>query len=84
MMKASLSPLAHLVDGVAERWIDRDRLSAEQLAAARDEVLRSFRIGDRDELTFHGRRYQLSISRSDAESDGFHIDARELPPEAQL
>ena len=84
MMKASLSPLAHLVDGVAERWINRGELSDEHLAAARDEILRSFRIGDRAELTFHGRRYQLTISRSDTAADGFHIDARELPPEAQV
>lgn len=83
MMKASLSPLAHLVDGVAQRWIARDEIPAEKLDTIRDEILRSFRIGDRDELTFHGRRYQLTISRSSATTDGFHIDARELPPEAQ-
>ncbi|MBT8422641.1 MAG: hypothetical protein HKN56_02435 [Gammaproteobacteria bacterium] len=83
MMKASLSPLAHLVDGVAERWIDREQLTAEQLSAARDEILRSFRIGEREELTFHGRRYQLTISRSPESADGMHIFARELPPEAR-
>ena len=84
MMKASLSPLAHLVDGVAGRWINRGNIPDEQLAAVRDEILRSFRIGERDELTFHGRRYQLTISRSSDAADGFQIDARELPPEAQV
>lgn len=83
MMKASLNPLAHLVDGVAARWLVRDELTAEQRALIRDEILRAFRIGDRTELTFHGGRYALTIRQDAAEPGGHSIIARELPPEAR-
>ncbi len=63
MMRASLSPLAHLVDGVAARWALADSLQPEQQECIRQEILRSFRLGNRDELTFHGHLYLLTIRR---------------------
>ncbi len=81
MMRASLSPLAHLVDGVAERWSAVNTGDNPQRETVRQEILRAFRLGDRDELTFHGHNYLLTIRRAagdPASSDGLRIETHEI------
>lgn len=68
MMRASLAPLANLVDAVAEKWLAvEDAAIAEQLMVI-EEITRSFNLGDRPELTFHGQNYVLTIIRRQDEN----------------
>ena len=62
-MRASLQPLAHLVDAAAEKWVAVEDASTEEQLRVNQEITAAFRIGDRAELTFHGLRYLLSIIR---------------------
>jgi len=64
MMRTSMQPLAHLVDAVAEKWVAVENAPEAERSAVRAEITATFRIGDQRELTFHGRRYVLRVSRS--------------------
>jgi hypothetical protein len=63
MMRTSFQPLAHLVDAAAEKWVAAENASEREQSAVRHEITNSFRIGDNFEMTFHGIKYQLIISR---------------------
>jgi len=76
MMRTSFQPLAHLVDAAALKWLAADQESARVRNIVRAEIADSFRIGDRDELTFHGLRYLLCVSRNGANEIG--IDVHEI------
>jgi hypothetical protein len=76
MMRTSFQPLAHLVDAAALKWLAADREPARVRNIVRDEIAGSFRIGDRDELTFHGLRYLLSVRRNAV--DEISIDVHEI------
>jgi hypothetical protein len=65
MMRANLQPLAHLVDAAAEQWLLAEAGNAVSQETARREISQSFWIGDRPELTFHGQKFLLTISRSE-------------------
>ena len=67
MMRTSLQPLAHLVDAAAEKWLAVEHASEQKQQIVRNEITDVFRIGDKPELTFHGRQYLLSIMRCEAE-----------------
>ena len=76
MMRTSMQPLAHLVDAAAAKWVGVEHASAYEQRIVREEITRSFRIGDRDELTFHGRQYLLTIFR--AGSAGLSVSVHEI------
>ncbi|MFW2403439.1 MAG: hypothetical protein ACN4GT_01650 [Gammaproteobacteria bacterium] len=61
MMRASMQPLAHLVDAAAETWLAVEAAPEAERSAVRATITGQFRIGDQPELTFHGRRYILRI-----------------------
>ena len=63
MMRTNVQPLAHLVDAAAETWLAADALGTAERNRVETEITRKFHIGDLDELTFHGLRYQLTITR---------------------
>ena len=67
MMRTTFQPLAHLVDAAAEKWLAVEHLTGPERDAVRDEIGAAFCIGDRDELTFHGARYLLTISRNETD-----------------
>jgi hypothetical protein len=78
MMRISHQPLAHLVDGAAEKWLAVENASLAEQQRVREEISGSFSIGARSELTFHGLRFLLSIFRSE-DSDGLlHIKVHEI------
>ena len=64
MMRAPFQPLAHLVDAIAEKWCAAEELSGEDRARVHAEITRSFQLGDQLELTFHGIRYLLTLTRA--------------------
>jgi predicted methyltransferase len=77
MMRASLAPLANLVDAAAEKWLAvEDTAIAEQRIVIAD-ITRSFNIGDWPELSFHGQHYVLTIIRRQDENR-FDIEVVEL------
>jgi hypothetical protein len=61
MMRMSHQPLAHLVDGAAERWLAVAAASSAEQLIVRKEIIAAFPLGERAELTFHGLRYLLTI-----------------------
>ena len=63
MMRTSFQPLAHLVDAAAEKWRAAENATAKTQSSVRREITDSFRIGDNREMTFHGLKYQLIITR---------------------
>ncbi|MDP6436165.1 MAG: hypothetical protein QF790_04310 [Gammaproteobacteria bacterium] len=79
MMRTSQNPLAELVDAVAEKWqAVADASPAKQLPV-KEEIARSFSTGDLPELTFHGLRFVLTITKQDKrDSRDFFIDVIEL------
>ena len=79
-MRSSQQPLAHLVDGAAEKWLAVEHASATEQERVSEEIIGTFSIGNRSELTFHGLRYLLSIIRGNAsDSDGLlHIKVHEI------
>ncbi len=64
MMRSPVQPLAELVDAVAEKWLAAEAGSAAELQRAYDEVIASFKPHEREEITFHGNRYLLSVLKS--------------------
>ena len=82
MMRTNLQPLAHLVDAAAQKWLAVADATEQNQQSVRDEITASFRIGDNPELTFHGLRYQLCISRNDDtlpdQPQIFHIQVHEI------
>ncbi len=82
MMRTNLQPLAHLVDAAAQKWLAVADATEQNQQSVRDEITASFRIGDNLELTFHGLRYQLCISRNDdtlsGQSQVFDIQVHEI------
>ena len=80
MMRTSLQPLAHLVDAAAEKWLAAESCNAAEQDAIRKEITEAFWIADRDELTFHGQRFLLTVSRRTTNSDA-HLDNEAEPPE---
>lgn len=82
MMRASFQPLAHLVDAAAAKWLAAEHGSCQAKSAVRNEITRAFRIGDMPELTFHGFRYLLIISRTDrvrgGAADELRIEVHEI------
>jgi hypothetical protein len=82
MMRTNLQPLAHLVDAAAQKWLAVADATEQNQQSVRDEITASFRIGDNPELTFHGLRYQLCISRNDDtlsdQSQVFNIQVHEI------
>jgi len=81
-MRTNLQPLAHLVDAAAQKWLAVADATEQNQQSVRDEITASFRIGDNPELTFHGLRYPLCISRNDDtlpdQSQVFHIQVHEI------
>ena len=82
MMRTSLNPLATLVDAAAEKWLAvADAAEGDQLPVW-EKITSNFRIGDKSELTFHGLRYQMCITRDDAklpdQMQALHIDVHEI------
>jgi len=63
MMRSGFQPLAHLVDAAAEKWLTVEHATESERCAMRTEISGTFRLGDRDELTFHGARYLLILSQ---------------------
>ena len=70
MMRGSPQPLAHLVDAAAERWLAVEHASDREKLLVTSEITQAFRIGDNAELTFHGLRFLLTVSRCE-KSDQF-------------
>ncbi|MBS94065.1 MAG: hypothetical protein CL799_06450 [Chromatiales bacterium] len=84
-MRTSQNPLAELVDAVAKKWqVVADPTPAEQLPV-KEEIARSFGTGELPELTFHGLRFVLTISkrgkRGKRDSRDFDIGIVELKTE---
>ena len=81
-MRTSHQPLAHLVDAAAEKWRAVEHVSEQQQLRVNAEITQAFRIGDHDELTFHGLRYLLSIIRNPNIQPGealeFRIETHEI------
>ena len=77
MMRTSLQPLAHLVDAAAEKWLAVETATPAERDAVRRDIAGSFNIGDRDELTFHGRRFLLTVMRV-PEGGGYTLDVHEI------
>lgn len=69
MMRAPFQPLAHLVDAIAEKWCAAEDLSVEERKRVHAEITRSFQLGDQPELTFHGVRYLLTLTRAPGSSE---------------
>ena len=65
MMRTSFQPLAHLVDAAAEKWLAVENSARNEKVSVSREITGGFRIGDHDEMTFHGLKYQLVIKRRD-------------------
>jgi len=82
MMRTTFQPLAHLVDAAAEKWLTVEHGNESERRAMQTEISRTFRIGDRDELTFHGARYLLTLSRSESltteDSSTYEIDVHQI------
>lgn len=76
-MRAPFQPLAVLVDAIAEKWRTAEKLPVAEQSAVRDEILQSFNIGDKPELTFHGEKFLLTIKRSPGQG-GVCIDIHEI------
>ena len=74
-MRASFRPLAGLVDAAAGKWLAAEGAQEDERALVRDEIIQAFRIGDNPELTFHGLRSLLRISR---QSQRFLIEVHEI------
>jgi hypothetical protein len=70
MMRAGQQPLAHLVDAAAVRWLAAEDSSAADKAALLDEITGLFGLGDRPEITYHGLRFLLTVSRNEAAGQG--------------
>lgn len=64
MMRTSHQPLAHLVDNTAEKWLAAEQASERE--RLQREILCTFPLGERTELTFHGARFLLSIFREES------------------
>ena len=77
MMRTSQNPLADLVDAAAEKWLAVETAPAAKKAAIQAEIIDKFSIGDRDELTFHGQAYLLTIRRT-AKTAAFEITVHEI------
>ena len=77
MMRTSMQPLAHLVDAAAERWLLAESAGGTEQQRVRDEIARAFQLGDKPELTFHGRKYLLTVSRG-ALPDQILLDVHEI------
>lgn len=81
-MRTSFQPLAHLVDAAAEKWLAVAHASDGEQLLVSNEITRAFRIGDNAELTFHGLRYLLGITRVDNMRSGrtneFRIEVHEI------
>jgi hypothetical protein len=82
MMRATFQPLAHLVDAAAEMWLAVEHASESERRATQMEIGRTFFIGDRNELTFHGARYLLTLSHLDngdtEETSVYEIEVHEI------
>jgi hypothetical protein len=82
MMRATFQPLAHLVDAAAVKWLAVEHGSESERRATQIEISRTFSIGDRNELTFHGARYLLTLSNLDNgdtdEKSGYEIEVHEI------
>ena len=82
MMRTNLHPLALLVDAAAEKWVVVQDAPEHEREVVQADIPREFRIGDNDELTFHGLRFQLTISRLDGASSGqaqtYSVDVHEI------
>lgn len=63
MMRASQNPLAGLIDAVSAEWLLVEHLSTAAREHIYREITGQFDIGDRQEITFHGLEYQLTIER---------------------
>jgi hypothetical protein len=79
MMRTNLHPLASLVDAAAEKWLAViDATEQDQLPVWK-EITGSFGIADKQELTFHGLRYQMCISRNEPDQvQSLKIDVHEI------
>ena len=79
-MRAGQQPLAHLVDAAAVRWLEAEHASLAEKSALRDEITGLFGLGDRPEITYHGLRYLLTVSRDEPtdEHSLLHIDVHEI------
>jgi hypothetical protein len=77
MMRTSLNPLATLVDAAAEKWLAVVDATEQDQRPVWEEITDSFRIGDKQELTFHGLRYQMCISRNKPDQT-LSIDVHEI------
>lgn len=79
-MRGSPQPLAHLVDAVAKRWLAVEHASAREKLIAGAEITQAFNIGDNPELTFHGIRFLLTISRCENsdQSGELRIEVHEI------
>ena len=79
MMRTNLQPLATLVDAAAEKWLAVVDATEQDQLSVREEITNGFRIGDQQELTFHGLRYQLCISRNEPDqAQALSINVHEI------
>ena len=76
MMRTGQQPLAHLVDAVAERWLSVEDSPAEEREDVRRDITGTFGLGDREELTYHGLKYLLTLSL--LETDEIRISVHEI------
>jgi len=82
MMRASVQPLAHLVDAEAEKWLAVENAGEQDRQVVRDAITRKLRIGERPEITFHGLKYLLTIIRDPDpcrdKATGYTIEVHEI------
>lgn len=76
MMRTGQQPLAHLVDAAAERWLSVEDGTAEERDEVNRDITGTFGLGDREELTYHGIKYLLTLSLLDP--DEITINVHEI------
>ena len=64
IMRTPFRPLALLVDDVAERWLLAEEEGGENARTVQAEIAQRFTLGDRAELTFHGERFLLILTKA--------------------
>jgi len=77
MMRTSQQPLAHLVDAAALTWLAVEAAGPAEQDVVREEITTTFGLADNPELTYHGIKYLLTISRSGTASDQLLIHVHE-------
>lgn len=76
-MRAGQQPLATLVDAAAVRWQESELASPADRQTILQEITTLFGIGDKDEITYHGQKYLLSVIRR-GDGAGLDIEIHEI------